>query len=110
MCGIVGYTGEDVYKRKVYARDGSIITLCGVQSEKGRYKNVWIVPGESGGMDVYIGTIVRTFPEEEKLKDRTDGVLADVELDKGKIRKLSLKEDMIEGKLCIRDRCINDQQ
>ena len=35
---------------------------------------------------------VRTFPEEEKLKDRTDGVLADVELDKGKIRKLSLKE------------------
>ena len=50
-------------------------------------------------MDVYIGTIVRTFPEEEKLKDRTDGVLADVELDKGKIRKLSLKEDMIEGKV-----------
>ncbi len=55
-------------------------------------------------MNVYIGTIVRTFPEEEKLKDRTDGVLADVELDKGKIRKLSLKEDMIEGKvLSVKD-------
>ncbi len=26
-------------------------------------------------------------------------MLADVELDKGKIRKLSLKEDMIEGKV-----------
>ena len=89
---------------EVYERDGSIITLCGVQSEKVTYKNVWIVPGESGGMDVYIGTIVRTFPEEEKLKDRTDGVLADVELDKGKIRKLSLKEDMIEGKvLSVKD-------
>lgn len=91
-------------KIEVYERDGSIITLCGVQSEKVTYKNVWIVPGESGGMDVYIGTIVRTFPEEEKLKDRTDGVLADVELDKGKIRKLSLKEDMIEGKvLSVKD-------
>lgn len=90
-------------------RDGSIITLCGVQSEKVTYKNVWIVPGESGGMDVYIGTIVRTFPEEEKLKDRTDGVLADVELDKGKIRKLSLKEDMIEGKvLSVKDDTVED--
>ena len=36
-------------KIEVYERDGSIITLCGVQSEKVTYKNVWIVPGESGG-------------------------------------------------------------
>ena len=46
-------------KIEVYERDGSIITLCGVQSEKVTYKNVWIVPGESGGMDVYIGQPLR---------------------------------------------------
>lgn len=86
-------------KIEVYVRGDAIITLCEVQSEKVTYKNVWIVPDASNEMKLYIGTIVRTFPMEEKLKDRTDGVLADVELDQGKIRKLSLKEDLIEGKV-----------
>lgn len=95
------------HKIEVYERDGSIITLCDIDSEKVSYKNVWIVPGESDEMNLYIGTIVRTFPEDEKIKDRTDGVLADVELDKGKIRKITLKEDMIEGKvLSVKDNTI----
>ncbi len=92
------------HKIEVYERNGAIITLCDVESEKVTYKNVWIVPGQSDDMNVYIGTIVRTFPEDEKIKERTDGVLADMELVNGKIKKLTLKEDMIEGKvLSVKD-------
>ena len=55
-------------------------------------------------MNLYIGTIIREFPSAKEVEEEEGGVLADVSLSKGKIKKLSLKKDTIEGKvLAVRD-------
>ena len=72
------------------------------------YKNAWLIPdGEKNRMEVYIGGTVREFPLEDAVEEEAGGVLADVSLKDGKIRKLSLKKDTIEGKvLAVRDNAI----
>lgn len=92
----------------VYIRGTDIIRMDRDVSDEIVYKNAWLEPDqETDQMDVYIGDIVRSFPLEDAVKEETGGVLADVSLDGGKIKKLSLKKDTIEGKvLAVRDNAI----
>lgn len=102
--GTLGFEGVSLdscidHEIEVYARDGEMICLLAVLTDQVTYRNVWITPGEKNRMNLYLGAIAREFPLEEKIREETGGVLADVELRGGKIKKLSLKKDTIEGKV-----------
>ena len=78
---------------KVLIRNGEMIHLSAVVSDEVVYRNVWLAPGEHKKMNLYIGTIIREFPSAKEVEEEEGGVLADVSLSKGKIKKLSLKKD-----------------
>lgn len=107
--GILGFEGLSLdsfidHEVKVLVRGDEIIHLSQDVSDRVVYRNVWLVPAESGRMNLYIGTVTREFPMEEGVEAETSGVLADITLDNGKIKKLSLKKDTIEGKvLAVRE-------
>lgn len=91
---------------QVCVRGTDIIRMEKEISDKVVYKNAWLVPAD-GKMEVYIGDIMRTFPLEQAVQEETGGVLADVSLTGGRIKKLSLKKDVIKGKvLAVRDNAI----
>lgn len=93
---------------EVCIRGTDIIRMERDVSDEVVYKNAWLIPdGEKNRMEVYIGGTVREFPLEDAVEEEAGGVLADVSLKDGKIRKLSLKKDTIEGKvLAVRDNAI----
>lgn len=93
---------------EVCIRGMDIIRMERDVSDEVVYKNAWLIPdGEKNRMEVYIGGTVREFPLEDAVEEEAGGVLADVSLKDGKIRKLSLKKDTIEGKvLAVRDNAI----
>ena len=100
--GVMGFDGLalDAYidhEISVLYRGDEMIHLTAEISDKVTYKNVWMVPKEDEGTSMYIGTIVREFPEVEDIREETGGVLADVVLVKGRLKKVSLKKDTIEG-------------
>lgn len=107
--GIMGFEGlsMDSYidrEIRVLARNGEMIHLSEEVSEDVVYRNVWLAAGERDKMNLYIGTIVREFPLAKEVEEQESGVLADISLSRGKIKKLSLKTDTIEGKvLAVRD-------
>lgn len=91
---------------KVWIKGTDIIRMDEDVSDEIVYKNAWLVP-DGNRMKVYIGDIVRDFPLEDGMKEETGGVLSDLSLKGGKVKKLSVKRDMIEGKvLAVRDNAI----
>ena len=99
--GVMGFDGLALdslidHELKILCRGGEIIRLTEDVSDKVTYKNVWMVPAENSA-NMYIGTIVRELPEIEELQKETGGVLADVTLERGRLKKISLKRDTIEG-------------
>lgn len=102
--GIMGFEGIplDSYidrEIQVIYRGSEMIHMSELVSEEVVYKNVWLSAGEKGKMNLYVGTIVRTFPKNEIIEEKKTGVLADLYLKRGKIQKISLKEETIEGKV-----------
>lgn len=106
--GTMGFEGNalDAYidhEIKVLCRGSEIIHLVQDVNDEVVYKNVWISSGEDQDLSVYIGSIVREFATNKAI-DSEDGVIADLSLKKGKIQKISLKKDTIEGKvLAVRE-------
>ena len=106
--GIMGFEGNalDAYidhEIQVYYRGSEIIHMTQDVSDEVVYKNVLLSEGKHKKLNMYVGTIVREFPMNKELED-TEGVVADVSLVQGKIKKLSLKKDTIQGKvLAVRE-------
>ncbi len=92
----MGFEGESLdayidHEITVLCRGSEIIRLTEDVSDQVTYRNVWLVPDGAGRMKLYIGTIAREFPLPDGLAQE-DGALADVSLEKGEIKKLSLKK------------------
>lgn len=101
--GIMGFEGcsLDAYidhEIQVWSRGSEIIHMTQDVSDEVVYQNVWLEAGEPHKMDLYIGTVIREFPMSKAMKDET-GEIADVTIKKGKITKISLKKDRIQGKV-----------
>ncbi|MEG2733315.1 MAG: stage II sporulation protein SpoIID, partial [Clostridium sp.] len=107
--GIMGFEGISLdayvdHEIKIWYRGSEIIHMTQDVSEEVTYKNVWLETDKNKKINLYVGTIIREFPMNQALDKNRDGVLADVKLKKGKIQKISLKKDSIEGKvLSVRD-------
>ncbi|MEF9938610.1 MAG: SpoIID/LytB domain-containing protein [Clostridium sp.] len=102
--GIMGFEGISLdayvdHEIKIWYRGSEIIHMIQDVSEEVTYKNVWLETNKNKKINLYVGTIIREFPMNQALDKNRDGVLADVKLKKGKIQKISLKKDSIEGKV-----------
>lgn len=106
--GIMGFEGISLdayidHEIQVFYRGSEIIHMTQDVSDEVAYKNVLLSEGAQKKLNMYIGTIVREFPMNKELKD-AEGVVADVSLSQGKIKKISLKKDTIQGKvLAVRE-------
>ena len=100
--GILGFEGLALdslvdHEITVLCRGQEIIELVSDVSDQVTYRNVWLVPSAGEKTSMYLGTIVRELPEMEELSKDEHGVLADVRMERGKPKKVSLKRDMLEG-------------
>lgn len=100
--GILGFEGLALdslidHEITVLCRGQEIIELVSDVSDQVTYRNVWLVPSKGEKTSMYLGTIVRELPEMEELSSDVHGVLADVRMERGKPKKVSLKRDTVEG-------------
>lgn len=107
--GVMGFEGNalDAYidhEIQVWYRGSEIIHMTQDISNEVTYKNVWMSPNADKRLNLYVGTIIREFPMNKAMEENQEGALADVLLLDGKIKKISLKNETIEGKvLAVRE-------
>lgn len=83
------------------ARDGEMIAMRELVSEDVVYENIWLAETDGKSFKAYLGTAYREFPVSEKLGDASDmaGNLADLHMESGKLRKITMKKERISGKV-----------
>lgn len=107
--GVMGFEGNSLdayidHEIEVWYRDSEIIHMTQDISNEVTYKNVWLSKNEDKRINLYVGTIVREFSMNKAMEENENGALADVHLLDGKIKKISLKNETIEGKvLAVRE-------
>lgn len=91
------------------ARDGEMIAMRQLISEDVVYENIWLAESDGRHFKAYLGTAYREFPVSDKMGDVTDmaGNLADLHMEGGKLRKITMKRERISGKvLSVTDNAI----
>lgn len=104
--GTLGFEGLalDAYidcQIRGYIRDGELIRVERLISDQVVYENIWFAEGSQGNSLVYVGNIVRemdTGLDEETLKEMYNNI-ADITLDKGKVKKIVVKKERVTGKV-----------
>ena len=83
------------------ARDGEMIAMRELVSEDVVYENIWLAETDGRSFKAYLGTAYREFPVSGKLGDVSDmaGNLADLHMEGGKLRKITMKKERISGKV-----------
>lgn len=83
------------------ARDGEMIAMRELVSEDVVYENIWLSETDGRSFKAYLGTAYREFPVSEKLGDVSDmaGNLADLHMEGGRLRKITMKKERISGKV-----------
>ncbi len=82
-------------------REGEIIAVRELISRDVVYENVWLAEAEGDVFRVYLGTSCREFPASSGLKEDPSlaGNLADLHLEHGVLKKVTIKKDRIKGKV-----------
>lgn len=85
----------------VYIRDNELIHILEDRGQQVTYQNVWIQDGNEEELTVFVGDIERIIPFQKTWKktEEIKGNLADIQLDDGKIIKVSVKKERITGKV-----------
>ncbi len=89
------------HQLKVLVRGSEIIRLLEDQGTEVVWRNVWVISGGEDGMEVFVGDIRREVPFRKKTKNAGDLVhnLADIQMEDGKVVKVSVKKERIAGKV-----------
>lgn len=112
--GIIRFSGLALdhyidHEISAYVRGTEIIHILEDKGDQVTYKNVWLTDGDEDGITVYVGDITRELPFKKKSKKTGDilGNLADIQLEDGKVTKVSVKKERITGKvLSVKDDAI----
>ncbi|RGY98375.1 SpoIID/LytB domain-containing protein [Clostridium sp. AM58-1XD] len=104
--GTIGFEGLalDSYidsRIKVMIRDGELLDVRGLVSDKVVYENVWLSQGNGTECRVYVGNIIRdmeTGLKEEKLKEMYNNIV-DITMERGKVKKIVVKKDRMTGRV-----------
>lgn len=89
------------HELNAYVRGSEIIHVLEDRGDQVTYRNVWLTDGNEDALTVYVGDITREFPYKKSVKktDEILGNLADIQLDGGKVTKISVKRERITGKV-----------
>lgn len=93
-----GYIDHEL---EVYARGNEIIHVLEDKGQELTYRNVWLVDGDEESLRVYVGDIERQIPFAKRSKKVDEYLhnLADIQLENGKVTRVSVKKERIKGKL-----------
>ncbi len=89
-------------KIMAYVRDREIISVVAQLSDKVTYNNIWLEKGADTSVTAYIGGVKRQFNTGRLTKEFT-GSVGDISVEKGKVTLVSLKQDLINGKVLMID-------
>ncbi len=84
---------------KVLTCGQEIVYITSVATEEITLHNVWIKKGEASVLEVFVGGLDKTFTTQYKLSDNLEKVIGDVTVKDKMIIQLSVKPDMIKGKV-----------
>jgi len=84
---------------KVLVCDQEIIYITSVTLEKITINNVWIEQGKGIQVDTFINGIHKSFNAQYKLDKDIDKVVGDIIVENQKVIQISVKPDMIKGKV-----------
>lgn len=101
--GVMGFYGLalDYYidsKINVMARDNEIIRVLNLVDRNIIYENAWITNYEDNELNVFIDGVERKFRLQQPI-DIKEEVMADISLENGVVKKVQLKEEVIQGKV-----------
>lgn len=93
---------------QILKRGTEIVRMEKMISDKVTYENVWLMEDGEDAFQFEIASITKSFPVTKKMKkEEIVNQLADVELEQGKLKKVTLKKDTIQGKvLAVNDTAI----
>lgn len=104
--GMIGFAGMALdgyidHELEVFIREGELIHVLQDLGQDITYRNVWLVDGDEDELLVYVGDIERRIPFAKKTKNTKEYLhnLADLQLENGKITRVSVKKERIIGKL-----------
>lgn len=89
------------HKLEAYVRGNELIHVLADKGSDVVYSNVWLVDGNEDSLEVYLGDITRTMPFQKTSKKAGAMIhnLADIHLTDGKVTKVSVKKERINGKI-----------
>lgn len=82
---------------EVYRKEQEIIGVLRVTDETVDYRNVWIFSSVGQTLSVYVDGIIRNFYVDEPME--VGKQMADIHMVEGTVARISLKTDVIRGKL-----------
>lgn len=85
----------------IYAKvcGSEILYLTGVTTEKIVIRNVWIVEGKEKQVDTFVGGLRKSFEGKHPLSSEIEKVIGDITIENQKVVQISVKPDIIEGKV-----------
>lgn len=84
---------------KVLTCGQEIVYVTSIANEEITLHNVWIKKGESSTLEIFVSGLEKTFQTKYKLSDNLEKVIGDIAVKDQKIVQLSVKPDMIKGKV-----------
>lgn len=105
--GVMGFYGLalDYYidsKINVLARGNEIIKVLSLEDRNIVYENAWITGYEKEEIFVFVDGVERSFAITEDMNIK-EQVMADISLENGKVKDVTLKEEVIQGKVLAVD-------
>lgn len=79
--------------------DQEIVYIKSVTREAIVLHNVWIKKGEGTSLDTFVSGIDKSFTAEYKLSSSVEKVVGDITIENQKVVQISVKPDMIRGKV-----------
>lgn len=89
------------HKLEAYVGGNELIHVLADKGSDVVYSNVWLVDGNEDSLEVYLGDITRMIPFQKTSKRAGEMIhnLADIHLTDGKVTKVSVKKERINGKI-----------
>lgn len=84
---------------KVLTCGQEIVYVTAIAKEEITLHNVWIKKGESSTLEIFVSGLEKTFQTKYKLSDNLEKVIGDIAVKDKKVVQLSVKPDMIKGKV-----------
>lgn len=84
---------------KALVCDQELIYITGLTTEPQNIQNVWIEQGKNLELAVYINGIHKKFSTQYKIGSDLGSVVGDITIENQKVTKISVKPDLIKGKV-----------